>query len=462
MSSRPPVPVGFRLALDADTRVLAGGSVVVGGEPRRVLRLTSRGAELLAGWRRGTAVTGEAGGALARRLVEAGAAHPVPPSPRAVSLSVVVPAFDRPADLAACLGSLGHEFPVVVTDDGSADPDAIAAVAREYGAHLISSRTNRGPAAARNAGVAALDSDLVAFADSDSRPTAAALWSLAAHFADPVVGAAAPRVVASAGADGVCERFVAARSPLDLRDRPSSVRPATRVSYVPSTVLVVRRAAFQDVGGFDETLRYGEDVDVVWRLVDAGWVVRYDPSVAVGHREPATWKAVLRRRFRYGTSAGPLAARHPRHMRGPALAGLAAPVTVLRAVPRLADVPIGAAGVLGPAVSAPARTSLGLLRWGVPLWWPLLGLLALRSRRHLAMAVALGCAPALADFCDRRPRLDPVRWLLASLTDDIAYGLGVWRGCIRVRAFAPLRPRLGAPSRSRSDGGHYRRAARTP
>ena len=48
----------------------------------------------------------------------------------------------------------------------------------------------------------------------------------------------------------------------------------------------------------------------MWRLVDAGWRVRYQPSVTVFHREPRSWAALWARRFRYGTSAGPLARRH--------------------------------------------------------------------------------------------------------------------------------------------------------
>jgi mycofactocin glycosyltransferase len=78
------------------------------------------------------------------------------------------------------------------------------------------------------------------------------------------------------------------------------------VSYVPAAALLVRRSALPDEP-FDPELRYGEDVDLIWRLIDAGWRVRYDPSVVVEHEERDT----VRRRFRYGTSAAPLKRRHP-------------------------------------------------------------------------------------------------------------------------------------------------------
>ena len=77
--------------------------------------------------------------------------------------------------------------------------------------------------------------------------------------------------------------------------------------YVPSAALIVRT----ELAHFDEALRYGEDVDLVWRLRDAGWRVVYEPDVIVGHDQHHT----LSRRFRYGTSAEPLRRRHPTRLR---------------------------------------------------------------------------------------------------------------------------------------------------
>jgi GT2 family glycosyltransferase len=82
--------------------------------------------------------------------------------------------------------------------------------------------------------------------------------------------------------------------------------PDRTVPYVPSAALIVRTPV-----RFDETLRYGEDVDLIWRLLDQGHRVIYDPGVVVLHHEAD----VVKRRFRYGTSAAPLAARHPARLR---------------------------------------------------------------------------------------------------------------------------------------------------
>jgi len=74
-------------------------------------------------------------------------------------------------------------------------------------------------------------------------------------------------------------------------------------------------------------LRYGEDVDLVWRLHDAGWQVRYDPRTCVEHAEPERWLPWLLRRHAYGTSAAPLllALLAPRATRRAAAAALLAP-----------------------------------------------------------------------------------------------------------------------------------------
>ena len=214
---------------------------------------------------------------------------------------MVVPVRDRVVELAECLAFGGRAHPVVVVDDGSLDPAAIAEVAARHGASTVRRALAGGPAAARNAALSIVGTELVAFVDSDCLPPPDWVDRVVGHFADPLVAAVAPRVVAL-GVSTI-------GSPLDLGDRPGPVAPGTRLPYVPTAALVVRRAALGD--GFDEALRYGEDVDLVWRLVEAGWRVRYDPSVEVGHREPVALADRLRRRFDYGTSAAPLARRHP-------------------------------------------------------------------------------------------------------------------------------------------------------
>jgi len=143
------LPEGFGVALDPSVRVYAGGTVLVGGDPVRVLRLTSAGVDAVAALGAGGRGS-PAARRLGRRLVDAGLAHPRPPGPQGQpDVTVVVPVRDRAASLDRCLQAVGGEVPVVVVDDGSTDPPAVAAVAARHGARLLVRPVGGGPAAAR-------------------------------------------------------------------------------------------------------------------------------------------------------------------------------------------------------------------------------------------------------------------------------------------------------------------------
>ena len=113
--------------------------------------------------------------ALARRLLDAGVVHPVAGPRRGPGLqdvTVVVPVKDRtagrrPPARRAARTDLGG---VIVVDDGSADPTACVRSPHAPGRGCCATTTARGPAAARNAGLAAAATPLVAFLDSDVVP----------------------------------------------------------------------------------------------------------------------------------------------------------------------------------------------------------------------------------------------------------------------------------------------------
>jgi cellulose synthase/poly-beta-1,6-N-acetylglucosamine synthase-like glycosyltransferase len=239
-----------------------------------------------------------------------------------------------------------------------------------------------------------------------------------------------------------------AHSPLDLGDQPARVRAGTRVSYVPGAALVVRVDALDAIGGFDERLRFGEDVDLVWRLDDAGWHCRYDPAVTVWHEPRPTWRSRLRQHAGYGTSAAPLALRHPRALSPLQVNGWTAATWasgLLGNVPIATLLALGSsAGLVTKLPDVAPRASFGLAVRGHLLagrqiadatrrvWWPILAVAALLSRRARWWAAA-----ALMADVRRAPT-------------DLAYGWGVWVGMRRLRTLAPIVPRLSAwPPRQR-------------
>src|SRR5262249_27124363 len=147
------------------------------------------------------------------------------------------------------------------------------------------------------------------FLDADTMPEPGWLEPLLRHFEDPSVAAAAPRVYSAPG-DTVLSRYEAVRSPLDMGVVRGRVRAGSRIGYVATAPLVVRTAALRELGGFAERLRVGEDVDLIYRLLDRGHQVRYEPASTVGHVPRAGWTPWLRQRFTYGACAAALALRH--------------------------------------------------------------------------------------------------------------------------------------------------------
>ena len=238
-------------------------------------------------------------------------AQPGTPTLGIDDVTVVVPVRDRPEQLDRLLGTL-RGLACIVVDDASADATATKDVAERHGAQFVGLTINVGPSGARNAGLATAQTPIVAFVDSDCTASPGWLNALLAHFDDPLVATVAPRVVpAPTPLDTPVTRYDAMRSSLDRGAAPGLVRPRSRISYVPSAALVVRRLACEDGMLFDPVLRGGEDVDLVWRLVAAGWDVSYDPSVTVAHHGPTTVAGLLTKRWSYGSTAAPLARRHP-------------------------------------------------------------------------------------------------------------------------------------------------------
>jgi mycofactocin glycosyltransferase len=340
---------------------------------------------------------------LARRLLDAHLVHPeppAPPQPRHNDVTVVVPVYADPDRLAACLAPLTS--PVIVVDDGSPDGDSIAAVAKRSGARYIRLPTNRGASAARNAGLRAASTPFVAFLDADCIPPPGFPGDLLGHLADPAIGLVAPRIVTGARHAGKIARYERVRSALDMGPEPALVRPYAQVWYVPSAAMVARREALG--AGFDEALHLGEDVDLVWRLHDAGWQIRYDPRVAIKHEDRVQPVAWYRRRVAYNESVAPLLHRHPERVPvlflspvaafawGAALAGSPAPVVILTAVraARLRDkltgrLPDAGAWAVRAAVDTTVREAHDLGRALAGPWAPFaLALLAARGPRQHA------------------------------------------------------------------------------
>lgn len=400
-----------RYRLDSSWQRYPG--MVLAGSPLRLFRTTRAGADVLDRLADGDDVKPSV---LVDRLLDAGAIHPrYTARPGVHGVTIVTPQLRTDAM------SRIHDDGRITIDDGSMPPLAGAT-------HRL--LVTSGPAAARNAARPFIDTELVVFLDADVEAPDGWLEPLLAHFDDPRVALVAPRVTGETG------------SPLDLGDEPARIRSGTRVSYVPGAALVVRVAAFDAVGGFDPTLRFGEDVDFVWRLDEANWRCRYEPAGAVWHEPRATLGDRLRQHAGYGTSAAPLALRHPGALSParfngwtafvwasivsghPLIGGAAAIGSSLALGRKLADIPKPASFRL--AMSGHLLAARQIADAVRRAWWPIVLVGSLVSRRMRWIALA----SVVAD--------------VRSAPTDVAYGWGVWSGMMRHRTCGPIVPRFSA------------------
>lgn len=477
------LPWDVRIALDPDVSFGAAGRVAAGGSPWRVIRLREPAMPFVSSLRtagpEGAVPRDGPARSVARSLLDRGFAHPVfgGETQSLAEVDVVVPVLGA-GTLAGCLDALDG-LQVIVVDDGSPDQAAVEAIARGHAATLARHGENRGPAAARNTGARMARTELVAFVDADCRPEAGWLDSLRAHFDDPHVAAVAPRVLPAPAGNSLLARYETARSALDMGSRPELVTPGGRLSFVPTATLVVRRSVVLE-HPFDESLRFGEDVDFVWRLRDAGWLVRYEPAAAVVHAPQAAAGRWTGRRLAYGTSAGALARRHPGRLAPARVSGwsLAAIGLVAMGRPAAAAASTGFAaarlhGQLAPlglrpsmAVSTAAR---GLSADAVALghsfrreWWPL-GATALAvaasskpapaPARTARLVVLLMTVPVLLEWIRELPDVNPVAYAALRLLEDAAYGTGVAVGSFRERTLVTLVPEVRFPGGCRPAHG---------
>jgi mycofactocin system glycosyltransferase len=469
------LPDGFTVRLAPGTQRRDGGATLLGGSPFRMLRLAPAARTLLRADL--LTVTDPRTAALAGRLLDSGVADPEVAPAAFPEVTVVVPVKDRTDGLARLLAALRADpgtagCPVVVVDDGSAEPAAVAQVAA--GARVLRHERALGPAAARNAGLRVAGTDLVAFIDSDCVPAAGWLERLAGHLADPRVAVVAPRITAlPTRQTGWVARYESSSSALDMGPTAARVAPFTLVPYVPSAALLARRTALGD--GFDETMQVAEDVDLVWRLAAAGWRVRYEPTAQVAHEHRVDPAHFLRRRAFYGTGGALLARRH-----GPAVAPVVVspwsaaawglvltgrPLGLLGAGAVLGDASVRLARRLAPAGGRPpVRLATALVVRGSVFsgrtlargvtrhHWPLAVAAAVMSRRARWLVAGIAVADAVDGWWPHRHEIDLPTFAAGRRLEDLAYGAGLWLGALRardVRALLPASPPPVAPPGSR-------------
>jgi GT2 family glycosyltransferase len=240
-----------------------------------------------------------------REVFDCSPAQLLPETPR---VSVVVCSYNGAATLEHCLRSLLQldyaDYEIILVDDGSTDNTG--QIAGRFPSVRVIHQPNRGLSAARNVGLHAATGSIIAYTDSDCFVDQDWLTCLVHRLQQTgAAGAGGPNLTPEDGRLAAC---VAA-----CPGQPTHVLESDQVAeHIPGCNMAFRREALLAINGFDRIYRQaGDDVDLCWRLHQAGMWITFAPGAFVWHHRRQTPRAYLRQQSGYGRAEALLQLKHP-------------------------------------------------------------------------------------------------------------------------------------------------------
>jgi glycosyltransferase involved in cell wall biosynthesis len=233
-------------------------------------------------------------------------------------ISVVVPVLNGAGWLREVVEAIrvecdGRPFELLIVDDGSRDGSV--ELIRSFADPRIEiiEGPRRGAAAAVNAGVNRARFEIVAQVDQDVIVQPGWLSALLRVLDAPHVAAAQGSYVTDPSAP-----LLARVMSLDLEQRYARLRDGS-TDHVCTGNVLWRRQAFDEVGGLDETLGYGYDNDLSYRLVAAGYRLAICHRAKSFHRWREGWRGYVRQQYGFGYGRIDLVVRHRHKVLGDAV-----------------------------------------------------------------------------------------------------------------------------------------------
>ena len=230
-------------------------------------------------------------------------------------VSIVIPAYNcEDTILKAVRAALGQSYgsvEVIVVDDGSVD--RTAAIVRSLKEVKYIRQTNQGPAAARNKGAGEAKGGLIFFTDSDCIPERDWVKKMVPFFDEDA------DVAVVCGSYGISnnESMLARCIHKEILFRHKRLLPRYPRSF-GSYNFGIRRDIFNRLGGFNTDYRYasGEDNDLSYKVLGAGYKILFVPDAVVLHHFPTSVVKYLREQFRHGVWRVKMYVDHPRMITG--------------------------------------------------------------------------------------------------------------------------------------------------
>lgn len=226
-----------------------------------------------------------------------------------LSCAVIIPVHNGAVTLGTCLDALAAQrggpadLEVIVVDDASTDGTASAAQA--HGARLVALPVQCGPAAARNAGAKETRAEVLLFVDADCEPAPdwcqEMLRPLAAADTCGVYGTYRSRQTG----------WVARLAQAEFDERYARLARLESIDFMATHAAAIRRTVFLEMGGFRTDLRGNEDVELAFRLSQAGHRLAFAPRAIVYHEHPTTLRSYLRTKVSRGYWRTVAYAAHP-------------------------------------------------------------------------------------------------------------------------------------------------------
>jgi len=237
-------------------------------------------------------------------------AAPYSPLPSCPKVSVVVACYNGERTLKACLDSLARlnypDYEVILVDDGSTDATRQIALAHSN-VRYFRHEENLGLSVARNTGIAAATGEIVAFTDADCRADEDWLYYLAGGLLESeFAGVGGPNLLPP-------EDSLVAAVVMASPGGPAHVMLTDRqAEHIPGCNMAFYKWALEQVGGFDPIFHQaGDDVDLCWRLQQAGLKIGFSPAAFVWHHRRSTIGAYLKQQRGYGEAEALLVRKHP-------------------------------------------------------------------------------------------------------------------------------------------------------
>jgi cellulose synthase/poly-beta-1,6-N-acetylglucosamine synthase-like glycosyltransferase len=227
-----------------------------------------------------------------------------------MDVSVVVAARNAGRTIGGCLESLlgqsepQERYEVIVVNDGSTDDTR--QVVQGYEVTLLD-QPQKGPAAARNRGVAASSGEIVLFTDADCVPDGRWIEEMVRPFEDP--GISGVKGVYRTRQGGIVPRFVQC----EYEERYEKMARLKQIDFIDTYSAGYRRDVLLNAGGFDTAYPNAsvEDQELSFRLAERGHRMVFNPRAVVCHQHLQTLRAYFRRKFNIGYWKVRVLIRHP-------------------------------------------------------------------------------------------------------------------------------------------------------